>query len=1063
MKKELKNIDEAWLNIGDQDENFLCNPMSLIDTRSDDAHYRLIWLMSRPEYFSFICKHVFNVNILPSQALFLCEMWNRRFPMLIASRGFGKSFILALYSMLRALLIPDRKVVIVGAAFRQSKVLFEYMETIWNNAPILQSMCDSNSGPRRDVDRCVMRINSSRVTALPLGDGQKIRGQRANDIISDEFASIPRDIFETVVAGFAAVSSNPIENVKNIAAQKKAKELGIKLASHGENVIKKLDNQVILSGTAYYDFNHFAIYWKKWKAIIASQGRPNKLKEIFGEEPPPEFDWKDYSIIRIPYELLPEGFMDASQVARSKATVHAGIYQMEYGACCRFDTPIYTSLGVKNIIDVQVGDLVLTHRGRFKPVKKKTFLHHVGQICKIETNGFNRPIYVTDNHPFWVGEDSFTSPRHASHFRVANLSETLGIDFLSVETILTDILETSDGKFFYPKSSQSKVSLNEQRDIRLSNKTQSELASMYGVNQSAISYIQTSKAKPKNAIPKVLPLDYDLGCIIGYYAGEGNIGAGGKSVEFALDEHKDTTYQKHLLDCVFNVFGFHAKSYSKKKNTTVISINSRIVADVIKYICPGVSETKMIKHDVLFSNEKFLKGFIVGYWNGDGHIREEFASAHCVNQNLLCQVKIALSYFNIGSSILYGSQGNDHKLNISGNDFVNFLAEFYGKSIQNRQNRFVFNFDGSTNYRVKSIEKEDYNDFVYNLEVEEDESYSILNASVHNCFTRDSKGFFKRSLIEGCVTSDTYESKPPIVNSKGEEICFKAQLAGNSKLSYVFGVDPASEVDKFSIVVLEIHEDHRRIVHCWTTSREEHKDYVKSGFSTETDFYAYCCRKIRDLMIVFPCSHISLDAGGGGIAVIESLHDKDKIRQGELPIWPIIDPEKPQDTDDESGLHIVEMCQFSKYDWLSEANHGLRKDFEDKVLLFPMFDSIAVGIANVEDGLKGRMYDTLEQCVLEIEDLKDELTMIEMSETPSGRARWDTPETVVGAGKRGRLRKDRYSALLMANMAARQLKKKPPAEVYNFYGGFATIQKGDASDKLFAGPSWFTEQMKDVY
>ena len=73
------------------------------------------------------------------------------------------------------------------------------METIWNNSPILRDICDRDSGPRRDVDRCVMRINESRITCLPLGDGQKIRGQRANDIISDEFASIPRDIFETVV------------------------------------------------------------------------------------------------------------------------------------------------------------------------------------------------------------------------------------------------------------------------------------------------------------------------------------------------------------------------------------------------------------------------------------------------------------------------------------------------------------------------------------------------------------------------------------------------------------------------------------------------------------------------------------------------------------------------------------------------------------------------------------------------------------------------------------------------------------------------------------------------
>jgi hypothetical protein len=657
----LKNIDEAWLNLDIPDRDVF-NPFDLVDLRDEDYHLKLTWLMTRPEYFSFLCKHVFNINILPSQALFLCELWNRKFPMLIASRGFGKSFILSLYSMIRALILPERKVVVVGAAFRQSKVLFEYMETIWNNSPILRSMCDSSSGPRRDVDRCVMRINKSRVTCLPLGDGQKIRGQRANDIISDEFASIPRDIFETVVAGFAAVSSDPIENVKKIAAKRKAEELGLDIEQESKDIIKKRDNQIILSGTAYYDFNHFAEYWKKWKSIIQSQGRKNKLREIFGEDPPNDFNWKDYSVIRIPYELLPEGFMDASQVARSKATVHAGIYQMEFGAC----------------------------------------------------------------------------------------------------------------------------------------------------------------------------------------------------------------------------------------------------------------------------------------------------------------------------------------------------------------------------------------------------------------FTRDSQGFFKRTLIESCVTSDL----SPIKNSKNEDVVFQAQLRGDPNKKYVFGVDPASEVDNFSIVVLELNDDHRRIVHCWTTNRDQHKEKVKKGFSKESDFYAYCARKIRDLMKLFPCVHIALDAQGGGIAVSESLHDTDKIEEGELPIWPTIDDDKPKDTDDQRGLHILEMCQFAKYDWLAEANHGLRKDLEDKAILFPMFDAVSLGISNAEDGLKGRVFDTLEQCVLEIEDLKDELTMIQITQTATGRDKWDTPSTVIGTGKKGKQRKDRYSSLIMANMAARTIAKTPDPVSYNFYGGFATMEKDEkqkSGGSLYSGPNWFTDSINDAY
>ncbi|NDD83991.1 hypothetical protein EB118_15675 [bacterium] len=660
---ELKKIDEAWLGLDSIDTD-LFNPMSILRPSEDDFHLKLAWLMTRPEYLSFFCHHILNVQLLPSQALVLDEVWNRKFPMLIASRGFGKSFMLSLYAMLRGLVLPRRKIVVVGAAFRQSKVIFEYMETIWRNSPMLRDICDADSGPRRDTDRCVMRLNESTITCLPLGDGQKIRGQRANDIISDEFASIPRDIFENVVAGFAAVSADPVANVKRLAAKQKAEELGIIIEDDNSTSKQSKDNQIVLSGTAYYDFNHFATYWKKWKAIIKSQGNPAKLREVFGGEDYPEsFDWKQYSIIRMPYELLPKGFMDADQVARSKATVHTGIYQMEYGAC----------------------------------------------------------------------------------------------------------------------------------------------------------------------------------------------------------------------------------------------------------------------------------------------------------------------------------------------------------------------------------------------------------------FTRDSQGFFKRSLIESCVISQENEIK----DSKGVPIHFEASLIGDPNKKYIFGVDPASEVDNFSIVVLEVNPDHRRIVHCWTTTRSEHKEKVKKGYSTETDFYSYCARKIRDLMALYPCIHIAIDAQGGGVAVTESLHDQDKMKTGELPLWPTIDDDKPKDTDGERGLHIIQMCQFAKYEWLAEANHGMRKDFEDKVLLFPFFDAVSLGLSSAQDDIKHRMFDTLEECVMDIEELKDELSMIQMTQTNNGRDRWDTPEIIVGTGKKSKMRKDRYSALLMANMAARILQRTPEQEAYNFYGGFAMGRDGEKksyeNEKFYTGPSWFADQMKDVY
>ena len=103
---------------------------------------------------------------------------------------------------------------------------------------------------------------------------------------------------------------------------------------------------------------------------------------------------------------------------------------------------------------------------------------------------------------------------------------------------------------------------------------------------------------------------------------------------------------------------------------------------------------------------------------------------------------------------------------------------------------------------------------------------------------------------------------------------------------------------------------------------------------------------------------------------------------------------------------------------------------------------------------------------MEIEELKNELSMIIMRQTGTGRERWDTPEVKVAAGKKRRLRKDRYSSLIMANMSARQMSVERTVKTYDHYGGFA--QKSNQFDNrdagpMYHGPSWFTENMGDIY
>jgi hypothetical protein len=672
--------DNYWLGLGDTSKLILPKPFcNRTLEQVEHPHEFILDLMRRPEYFGFTCKTLFGITLAPFQMAVLRELWNRPFPMLLGSRGLGKSFLLALYIMLRSLFAQGSKIVIVGSAFRQAKVVFDYCQDLWEKSPVLRSLVgDDNkatdtgkgrNGPRRDIDRCTLRMGESLAIALPLGDGSKIRGQRANIIISDEFASINKETFETVIRGFAAVSLSPVEKFQDEMRRVAMKDLGLWSAAHEALASEGLNsNQTVISGTAYYSWNHFYDYWKRYKAIIESRGDQKKLEEIFNGEVPERFDWKDYSIIRIPVDMLPPGFMDHKNIAQAKATIHVGTFNLEYGAT----------------------------------------------------------------------------------------------------------------------------------------------------------------------------------------------------------------------------------------------------------------------------------------------------------------------------------------------------------------------------------------------------------------FCADSNGFFKRSLIESCVVG----RQDPIEHPSCGEVRFRATLRGNPKGRYVIAADPASEVDNFSIVVLDCWPEHRRIVNCWTTTKSRYKAKAQKGLTDENDFYAYAARKIRDLMHSFPTVRIAIDAMGGGVGVIEALQAQDRLKPGEQPIYPVIDPENPQDTDHLPGLHILEVIQFANAEWVSNANHGMRKDFEDKALLFPEFDPAEIEMALEDDKAAGRtkvytdgqldrLYDSLDDCMSEIEELKDELATIVHTQTGATmRDHWSTPETKIPGGKKGRLRKDRYSALLMANMVGRVLQRVVEAPAYVSCGGFAhEIGSQRVAGPLYVGPAWYQDAM----
>jgi hypothetical protein len=312
-------LNNAYLEIGDTfkitTENVFRENLS-----KNDIPEALVSVFKDLRYLPFTVKTLLNMNLFPYQMSILKTLWDKKLPMLLATRGGSKTTMLGCYAITKALLNQGSKIVVAGAGLRQSGLVFESMENIWKNSPILQDICGANNGPRRGVLGFTWEIGESKIMGIPIGTGEKIRGLRANTIIVDEFGSVNPDIFETVIRGFASVqSNNTFDKVKHQYQIEALKSIGIDSDSIDEFIGGEGSegNQIIIAGTATYQFNHFYKYYMDYCNLVYSNANKGEKCE--------------YAVIRLPWDELPKGLMDKTILEQGKATMDSAIFKMEYG------------------------------------------------------------------------------------------------------------------------------------------------------------------------------------------------------------------------------------------------------------------------------------------------------------------------------------------------------------------------------------------------------------------------------------------------------------------------------------------------------------------------------------------------------------------------------------------------------------------------------------------------------------------------------------------------------------------------------------------------------------
>jgi hypothetical protein len=254
------------------------------------------------------------------QRLIVKGLWNHQFNLLILTRGGGKTFLLALYCVLKAMLYPREKCVVASSSYRQAQFTFDEIIKFYEESPLLRQA--TTKAPTKGPNSCEMHLeNGSKIICYPLGDGQKIRGARANTLVMDEVAQIPDEIINLVIIPMMNTRQDPFD-------------------TSGRK------NHLVMASSAYFQFNHLYNKYEYYKD--KSNPKSDGYDDAFGLHVFSVYD-------------MPKGWMDEKVIALAKEQMTEIQFQMEYE--CLFPAESDGFFPAKLIIGARKNSVIIEAEG----------------------------------------------------------------------------------------------------------------------------------------------------------------------------------------------------------------------------------------------------------------------------------------------------------------------------------------------------------------------------------------------------------------------------------------------------------------------------------------------------------------------------------------------------------------------------------------------------------------------------------------------------------------------------------------------------------------------------
>lgn len=439
--------------------------------------------------------------------------------------------------------------------------------------------------------------------------------------------------------------------------------------------------------------------------------------------------------------------LDAAELARIVFDIDENCMIVP-GHCLLPGTFVHTREGLKAIDIISKQDYVYTHRTRLRKVTRLFKREYDGQIISIKPYYFREGIKTTPEHPFYIikthkycaSRGSFCMPI-CSQRRNKGCRRKYFVQY-KPEWVQAKDIEKND-TIVFPRFNN---------EIRYNVKIEIDKLIKKGaiLKKKRIAYMGNRAHFVKN----VIKADKDFCRLVGYYVSEGYTNSR-DCVSFCFLD-KESQYIKDVVNLMKGVLGIKLSKISTRRNVRGVELifYSKILCKLFSKLFytdakNKKASAKCLPHWMLLLPFGHQAEIIKGWWRGDG--------GYTTSRILMNQIKILFLRLGVIPSIGVNSTKN-YKNNVkhfignreifSNYDLYHFnnLSFFDDKYNLLKYKEFKkFKTKLSTRHGwldnkyiylpVRDIKREEYQGAVYNLEVQEDNSYICEFATVHNCWT----------------------------------------------------------------------------------------------------------------------------------------------------------------------------------------------------------------------------------------------------------------------------------------------------------------------------------------